>query len=216
MRSRTTLPRVVFPHPDSPTTPIVSPVNRSWRRSEWWIYCDLDQRIISRCRCICSYRIDVFESFARSMLFGNNSATAAWILDQGLLPGVSIYGPFDTSYYWIHHAITYSNTSQSVTFHLLPSTPVYAYASEVGGNGTNVSTVYSNHLGEFMNETENTTTGKIGLTSVKVYNYGVSGIFYQFLAGPTVSEVMDNSWLAAHGGSPGDSNASFAVFSKVV
>ena len=149
---------------------------------------------------------DVFESFARSMLFGNNSATAAWILDQGLLPGLSIYGPFDTSYYWIHHAITYSNSSQSVTFHLLPSTPVYAYASEVGGNGTNVSTTYSNHLGVFMN--------KIGVTSVEVYNYGVAGIFYQFLAGPTVSEVMDNSWLVAHGGSPGDSNASFAAFSN--
>ena len=53
-----------------------------------------------------------------------------------------------------------------------------------------------------------------GVPSVEVYNYGVAGIFYQFLAGPTVSEVMDNSWLVAHGGSPGDSNASFAVFSN--
>ena len=156
---------------------------------------------------------DVFESFARSMLFGNNSATAAWILDQALLPslpttegGYGIYGPFDTSYYWIHHAITYDNSTQSVTFHLLPSTPVNVTATEVSAAGVNISTIYANHLASFMAENS--------ATYILLYNYGNAPIFFQFLAGPTVSEVMDNSWLAAHGGSPGDSNASFAVFSN--
>ncbi len=149
---------------------------------------------------------DVFESFARSLLFSNNSATASWILAQGLLPGLSIYGPFDTSYYWIHHAVTYDNSTQSVTFHLLPSVPVYANATSVGAGGLNVSTLYANHLGDFM--TEN------GVTSVKVYSYGVTGIFFQFLAGPTVSMIMDASWLAQHGGAPGNNTTTFQFFSN--
>jgi hypothetical protein len=149
---------------------------------------------------------DVFESFARSMLFGNNSATAAWILDQGLLPGLSIYGPFDTSYFWIHHAITYDNSTQTVTFHLLPSTPVIANVSYVGSSSQNVTAQFSNELAGFMNETQ--------VSTVKVYNYGVTGIFFQFLAGPTVSMIQDASYLAAHGAAPGNSTTSFQYFSN--
>lgn len=145
---------------------------------------------------------DVFESFARSLLFSNNSATASWILAQGLLPGLSIYGPFDTGFYWIHHAVTYDNASQTVTFHLLPSVPVYANTTSTQG----MAAQYASHLSSFMQENN--------VTSVEVYNYGVAGIFFQFLAGPTVSMIMDNSWLAQHGGSPGNSSTTFAFFAN--
>lgn len=139
---------------------------------------------------------DVWTSFARVLLFANNSATASWILGQSLLPALSIYGPFDTSFYWIHHAITYDNSTQSVTFHLLSSNPVNITSSSQ----------YSSHLGGFLSEN--------GITYFDAYNYGTAAIFFQFLAGPTVSRIMDASWLSAHGGSPGNDTATFAMFSN--
>lgn len=139
---------------------------------------------------------DVFITFARSLLFANNSATASWILGQSLLPGLSLYGPFDTSFYWINHAVTYSNVSNTVTFHLLPSAPVNVSADPA----------YSAHLGQFLSEN--------GVSTFDAFNFGTAGIFFQFLAGPTISRIMDANWLAQHGASPGDTPATFAFFSN--
>ena len=66
---------------------------------------------------------DVYVSMARALLFANDAGSPGWLLAHAVLPGYSLYGPFNNSFYWVHHAVTWNNATQSVTFHLLPTIP---------------------------------------------------------------------------------------------
>ncbi|MGC8618083.1 MAG: ABC transporter substrate-binding protein [Thermoplasmata archaeon] len=142
---------------------------------------------------------DVYVSFLRTLLFANDAGTPGWIVAQALLPGASIYGPFNNSFYWIHHAITWNNATQSVTFHLLPSVLTWL---------PNTNATYAGRSYGILNQ------------SYQVWNYGSGGIFFELLAGPTASDIMDYSWLVAHNSSapeptlPQNTSASYANFEQ--
>ncbi|MGC8630063.1 MAG: ABC transporter substrate-binding protein [Thermoplasmata archaeon] len=73
---------------------------------------------------------DVYASMVRSLLFvQGNSAPSGWMLAAPLLPGggwaPGLYQNGTALYDNITHAITYSNTSQSITFHLLIPDPAF-------------------------------------------------------------------------------------------
>ena len=153
---------------------------------------------------------DVYVSFLRTLLFANDSGTPGWIDAQALLPGPSIYGPFNNSFFWIHHAITWNNTTQSVTFHLLPSALTWLPNTNATYAGVNYGILNQTFLNYSVNQTQN----------YKVWNYGTAGIFYQLLAGPVASYIMDYNWLEAHNNSapeptlPQNTSASYASFTQ--
>jgi ABC-type transport system substrate-binding protein len=142
---------------------------------------------------------DVYVSFLRTLLFANDAGTPGWIDAQALIPGSSIYGPFNNSFYWIHHAITWNNTTQSVTFHLLPSVLTWL---------PNSTATYAGNSYGMLNQ------------SYQIWNYGSGGIFFELLAGPTASDIMDYNWLVVHNNSapeptlPQNNSASYANFEQ--
>ncbi|MCL4333263.1 MAG: ABC transporter substrate-binding protein [Candidatus Thermoplasmatota archaeon] len=153
---------------------------------------------------------DVYVSFLRTLLFANDAGTPGWIVAQSMLPAPTIYGPFNNSFYWIHHAITWNNTTNSVTFHLLPSVLTYLPNTNATYAGQNYGVLNQTFLNASLNQTQN----------YKIWNYGSAGIFFQLLAGPTASDIMDYSWLVAHNNSapqptlPQNTSASYANFEQ--
>jgi len=136
---------------------------------------------------------DVYISIARTLLFSDYSSNPGWILAHALLPAPTIYGPFNNSFYWIHHAITWNNATDTVTFHLLPDTPTWL---------PNVTATYAGVSYGNLNQ------------SFPVQNYASSTIFLQFLAGPVSSYIMDYNWLKQYGGAPANNSASYAQFAN--
>lgn len=136
---------------------------------------------------------DVYVSFARTLLFSNDPGDPGWIIAHALLPGPTMYGPFNTSFYWIHHAVTWNNTTQSVTFHLLPTVPTWL---------PNTTAVYAGQSYGILNQ------------SYQVHNFGSSDYFLQLISGPTAGDIMDYNWLVAHGGVPANNSASYAAFAN--
>jgi len=87
---------------------------------------------------------DVWYSMIRNLLFiGGNTGTPDWILAQYLIPGASSYAPIITApndtvdFNAIMNAVTYSNSSNTVTFRLVsPTIPQLfftALADSLGG-----------------------------------------------------------------------------------
>lgn len=138
---------------------------------------------------------DVYVSFARSLLFSNDPGAPGWIFAHALIPGASIYGPFNNSFYWIHHAITWSNSTESVTFHLLPSSPTWL---------PNTSASYGGQDYGVLNQ------------SYKVQNYGASSYFLQLISGPTAAFILDYNWLVQHDAAPSNNSISYAKYANTL
>ena len=136
---------------------------------------------------------DVYVSVLRTLLFANNPSDPGWLLAHALLPGASMYGPFNNSFYWIHHAVTWNNQTNSVTFHLLPNTPTWL---------SNASAVYAGASYGILNQ------------SYRVQNYGGSINFLQLLAGPPSAYVLDYNWLKQMNAVPANTSASYNYYSN--
>ncbi|MCL4333870.1 MAG: ABC transporter substrate-binding protein [Candidatus Thermoplasmatota archaeon] len=136
---------------------------------------------------------DVYVSAARALLFANDPGTPGWTLAYGLLPAPTISGPFNESFYWIHHAITWNNTTQSVTFHMLPNTLTWL---------PNTSAVYAGVNYGPLNQ------------SYPVTNYGLPTSFLLALWENPVFDVMDYKWLVQNGAVPQNTSASYAYWSN--
>ena len=139
---------------------------------------------------------DVYASIARALLF-SNGATGGFNIANILIPGVSFFGPFNESFYWIHHAITWNNTTQSVTFHLLPGIPTWL---------PNTSAVYAGQSYGMLNQT------------YQVYNYGEGPDFLLLMTvsnfAGTYPAIDDYSWLMQHNAFPANNSAAYAAFSN--
>ncbi|MEM3573919.1 MAG: ABC transporter substrate-binding protein [Nitrososphaeria archaeon] len=136
---------------------------------------------------------DVFASYSRVLLFANDAGAPGWILAHALLPAPSIYGPFNESYYWIHHAMTWNNTTQSITFHLLPSVPTWL---------PNTSAVYAGQSYGILNQ------------SYPVTNYGSSTTFLELIGSAGLASVIDWKWLSENGALPANNSAAYAAFAN--
>lgn len=136
---------------------------------------------------------DVYVSVARALLFANDPGTPGWTLAYGLLPAPSISGPFNESFYWIHHAVTWNNTTQSVTFHMLPTNLTWL---------SNASAIYAGVNYGPLNQ------------SFPVTNYGLPTSFLLALWENPVFDVMDYNWLVQHGAAPQNTSASYAYWSN--
>jgi len=136
---------------------------------------------------------DVYVSILRTLLFANDPADPGWLLAHALLPGSTIYGPFNNSFFWIHEAVTWNNQTDSVTFHLLPNTPTWL---------PNVSAVYAGQSYGILNQ------------SYPVQNYGGSVNFLQLLAGPACAYIMDYNWLKQMNALPANNSSSYAYYSN--
>ncbi len=136
---------------------------------------------------------DVYVSILRTLLFANDPSDPGWLVAHALLPGSSVYGPFNNSFYWIHRAVTWNNQTSSVTFHLLPSTSTWL---------PNATATYANESYGMLNQ------------SYPVQSYGGSINFFQLLAGPTCAWVQDYNWLKLNGAIPSNTSASYAYFSN--
>lgn len=119
---------------------------------------------------------DVYLSIARVLLFADDPGTPGWILAQALLPAPTVYGPFNESFYWVHHAVTWNNATNSVTFHLMPSMPTWL---------PNSPAEYGGHSYGKLNQ------------SYQVQNYGSSSFFLQ-LVSLWIGSVMDYNWLVSN------------------
>jgi len=140
---------------------------------------------------VCPY--DVYASYSRVLLFANDAGAPGWILAHALLPAPSIYGPFNESFYWIHHAITWNNTTNSVTFHLLPGVPTWL---------PNTTAVYAGQSYGILNQT------------FPVRNYGASTTFLELIGSSGLSSVIDWKWLAQNGALPANNSAAYNAFSN--
>ena len=136
---------------------------------------------------------DVYVSILRTLLYANNPSDPGWLLAHALLPGATIYGPFNNSFYWIHHAVTWNNQSQTVTFHLLPNTPTWL---------PNATAQYGGGSYGILNQ------------SYPVQNYGGSINFLQLLAGPPSAYVLDYNWLKQMNAVPSNTSASYSFYSN--
>ncbi len=136
---------------------------------------------------------DVYISVARGLLFANDPGTPGWTLAYGLLPAPSISGPFNESFYWIHHAVTWDNTTNSVTFHMLPTALTWL---------PNSSAIYAGVNYGMLNQ------------SYPVTNYGLPSSFLLALWENPVFDVMDYSWLVVHGAAPQNTSASYAYWAN--
>ena len=69
---------------------------------------------------------DAYFSFVREMLFATGSpGTGGYTIAQALLPGEATYTPNFNDYANITAALSYSNTSNSITFHLFKPVPYF-------------------------------------------------------------------------------------------
>lgn len=136
---------------------------------------------------------DVYVSVARALLFSNDPGTPGWTLASGLLPAPSISGPFNESFYWIHHAVTWNNTTQSVTFHFLPTAPTWL---------PNTSAIYAEQNYGMLNQ------------SYQVTNYATNQYFLLALWENPLADPMDYNWLVQHGAAPQNTSASYAYWAN--
>jgi ABC-type transport system substrate-binding protein len=136
---------------------------------------------------------DVYVSVLRTLLFANDPADPGWLLAHALLPGSTIYGPFNNSFFWIHEAVTWNNQTNSVTFHLLPNKPTWL---------PNVSAEYAGQSYGILNQ------------SYPVQNYGGSVNFLQLLAGPVCGYVMNYNWLEQMNALPANTSASYSYYAN--
>ncbi len=137
---------------------------------------------------------DVYESVLRTLLFANDPGDPGWLIGHALLPAPTVYGPVNNSFYWIHHAVTWNNNSESVTFHLLPNKATWL---------PNSSAIYAGQSYGILNQ------------SFPVQNYGGSINFFQLLAGPPCAYVMDYNWLKSMNAVPANTSASYEYYSNV-
>lgn len=140
---------------------------------------------------------DVYVSFARLLLFANDLGPG-WAIASDLIPGQSVFGPFNESFFWIHHAVTWNNTTDSVTFHLLPSVPTWL---------PNISAIYAGQDYGLLNQ------------SYKVSNWGGAPSFLEDMTettdgGGTAPSIMDANWLVEHGAFPANNSAAYAAFAN--
>ena len=146
---------------------------------------------------------DVWFSVTRAILFANEPGMPGWLVAHALIPGASIYGPFNITPFWIDRAITYNQTS--VTFHLLPTTN-----QSLDGisplNGTNDAYFATGSV-------ENSSTAYAsGYASTQYDSYGSADYFMQILTQP-VGFVIDASWAAQNGaGLSGNTSASYYAY----
>ncbi len=134
---------------------------------------------------------DVYFSVLRTLLFANDPGRPGWLLAHALIPGDSIYGPFNVSPFWVDHALTFNTTS--ITFHILPTTnqSLFGYTPLQGTNAAFMVTG---------NSSINSTTSKY--TAAEYSSYGASVYFLQLLTQP-VGFVMDAAWANSSGASIG-------------
>ncbi len=130
---------------------------------------------------------DVYQSIARTLLFSNDPGCPGWITAHIMLPGPSIYGPFNTSFYWIHRAITWNNTTNSVTFHLMPANATWL---------PNATATYGGQSYGNLNQT------------YQIEDYGGGQYFLQIMA-LIYNFVLDNSWLNDHGAGLANTSAAY-------
>lgn len=136
---------------------------------------------------------DVYVSVLRTLLFANSPNDPGWLIAHVLLPADSIYGPFNESFYWIHHAVTWNNSTESVTFHLLPSNPTWL---------PNATAEYGGQSFGSLNQ------------SYQVQSYGGSLNFLQFIAGIPATYVLDYNWLKSMDALPSNTTASYAYYAN--
>jgi peptide/nickel transport system substrate-binding protein len=148
---------------------------------------------------------DVWFSVTRSILFANEPGMPGWLVAHALIPGASIYGPFNITPFWIDKAITYNQTS--VTFHLLPTTNQSLYGVPAL-NGTNAAYFATGSV-------ENSSTAYAnGYASSQYDSYGSADYFMQILTQP-VGFVIDASWAAQNGaGLSSNTSASYYAYQR--
>jgi peptide/nickel transport system substrate-binding protein len=136
---------------------------------------------------------DVYFSVLRTLLFANDPGRPGWLLAHALIPGLSIYGPFNTTPFWVDHAITFNSTS--VTFHILPTTnqSLFGIAPIDGTNAAYMLTETA------MNSSA---AAANNLAATEYSSYGSSVYFLQLLTQP-VGFVMDAAWANSSGASIG-------------
>ncbi|MBX8631047.1 MAG: PKD domain-containing protein [Thermoplasmata archaeon] len=132
---------------------------------------------------------DVWFSFVRTMLFANDPGSPGWLLAHALIPGASVYGPFNLTPFWIDHAITTNSTS--ITFHILPTTNQSLFG---------ISPVNGTNAGYFETGVNMSSSAALsdGYAATEYTSYGSSTYFLQILTG-TEASVMEASWAAANG-----------------
>ncbi len=127
---------------------------------------------------------DVYFSVLRGLLFANDPGRPGWLTAHALIPGASIYGPFNVTPFWVNHAMTMKNSS-SITFHILPTTNQSLFGV-TPQNGTNAAYM----------ATGNASTP--GYSAAEYSSYGASTYFMQLLVQP-IAFVMDAAWANASG-----------------
>ena len=144
---------------------------------------------------------DVYFSVLRTLLFANDPGRPGWLLAHALIPGLSIYGPFNTTPFWVDHAITFNSTS--VTFHILPTTNQSVYGvSPI--NGTNAAYMAT---GTALNSTA---AAVKNLAATEYSSYGSAVYFLQLLTQP-VDFVMDSAWANSSGASIGSFSTNYTA-----
>ena len=133
---------------------------------------------------------DVYFSVLRGLLFANDPGRPGWLTAHALIPGDSIYGYFNTSPFWVNHAMTMKNSS-SITFHILPTTnqSLFGVSPESGTNAAFMAT------GTQMNTS---TALANGLATTEYSSFGAPSYFMQLLVQP-IAFVMDAAWANASG-----------------
>ncbi len=132
---------------------------------------------------------DVYFSIVRTLLFANDPGRPGWLLAHALIPGASIYGPFNITPYWINKAMTYNATS--ITFHILPTTnlSLFGISPSAGTNAAYFATGTS----------ESNTTALAGKLAASEYDSeGAAVYFMQILTQPPAF-VLEPSWANSSG-----------------
>ncbi len=132
---------------------------------------------------------DVYFSVLRGLLFANDPGRPGWLLAHALIPGDSIYGPYNVSPFWVDHAMTYNSTS--ITFHILPTTNQSLYGV-APLNGTNSAYMSSG-------TSENSTTAAASGLAVPQYSSFGSAVYFMQLLTQPIGFVMDAAWANSSG-----------------
>lgn len=136
---------------------------------------------------------DVYFSVLRGLLFANDPGRPGWLLAHALIPGDSIYGPYNVSPFWVDHAMTYNSTS--ITFHILPTTNQSLYGV-TPQNGTNSAYMVNG-------KSENSTDAAASGLSVSQYSSFGSAVYFMQLLTQPIAFVMDAAWANSSGAGVG-------------
>ena len=132
---------------------------------------------------------DVYFSVLRGLLFANDPGRPGWLMAHALIPGDSIYGPYNVSPFWVDHAMTYNSTS--ITFHILPTTNQSLFGV-TPQNGTNSAYMITG-------TPENATAASAAGLSVGQYSSFGSAVYFMQLLTQPIAFVMDASWANSSG-----------------